>query len=371
MLGGVSAAVETLRGSLERLGHRVVVVAPRTPRSGCGEDGVIRVPAVPAPTYPDFALPLPLGPTVARQIEALDLDVFHAQHPFLLGASARRLARAAGRPLVFTHHTLYDRYAHYVPLPRPLVRWGAVRWSTRFANGADLVVVPSVALRERLRAQGVHRPIEVVPTGTEPARFHPGDRAAARAALGLPAEARLLLYVGRLDREKNLEFLLEAFAVVAARLPGVELLLVGRGTRGAALRELAARRGVGARVHFPGGVPRDAVVRYYQAADLFVFASTTETQGLAVLEAMSVGVPVVAVRASGVEEAVVDGVTGLLVPEDPETFAAAAQLVLTDRDLAAKLASGAREAVSRLTAEAQAARLVALYRRLRGGREGL
>lgn len=370
MLGGVSAAVETLRGSLERLGHRVVVVAPRMPGTPAREDGVIRVPAVPAPTYPDFALPLPLAPALARRLQALDLDVFHAQHPFLLGASARRLARAAGRPLVFTHHTLYDRYAHYVPLPRPLVRWGAVRWSTRFANGADLVVVPSAALRERLRAQGVRRPIEVVPTGTEPARFHPGDRRAARDALGLPASARLLLYVGRLDREKNLEFLLEAFAAVAARVAGAEFLLVGRGMREAALREVAARRGIGARVRFAGGVPREAVVRYYQAADVFVFASTTETQGLAVLEAMSVGVPVVAVRASGVEEAVVDGVTGLLVPEHPGTFAAAVQLVLTDPDLAAKLAGGAREAVLRLTADAQAARLATLYRRLRAGRTG-
>jgi len=365
MLGGVSTAVETLRATLGTLGHQPFVVAPRMARA-VADPGVIRVPAVPAPTYPDFSLPLPIGPALARRIEALALDVFHVQHPFLLGVTARRLARRQGRPLVFTYHTLYDKYAHYVPLPRPLVAARAVAWSIGFANTADLVVAPSAGLAARLRAQGVRQPIAVVPTGVDVDRFRPGHRAAARAALGLPAPP-LLLYVGRLDREKNVGFLLDAFARVAAVHPEVALVLVGRGTSEGALRRRAARLAARARVHFVGGVTHDAVVRYYQAADLFVFASTTETQGLAVLEAMAVGLPVVAVRASGVEEAVVDGVSGLLVPEDREAFAAAVLGLLADAGLAGKLAAGAREAALPAAATPLGARLVALYRRLLDG----
>jgi glycosyltransferase involved in cell wall biosynthesis len=366
MLGGVSTAVQTLRDSLRALGHHPVVVAPRAAGT-TGEPDVVRVPAVPAPTYPDFSLPLPLGPALVRQIAALDLDVFHVQHPFLLGVTARRLARSLGRPVVFTYHTLYDKYAHYVPLPRPLVAARAVAWSTRFANTVDAVVAPSLGLAARLRAQGVRRPIEVVPTGVDLESFRPGDRAAARAALGLAADIPLLLYVGRLDREKNLALLLEAFERVAAGHPTVELVLVGRGTWESALRRQAARLPSGSRVRFAGGVPHEAVVRYYQAADLFVFASTTETQGLAVLEAMAVGLPVVAVRASGVEDAVVDGVSGLLVAEDPGLCADAVLEVLNDPGLAAKLAAGGREAALTVAATALAGRLVALYRRLLSG----
>ncbi|MBI3456036.1 MAG: glycosyltransferase [Candidatus Rokubacteria bacterium] len=363
MVGGVSTAVETVRTTLESLGHEAFVIAPEMTGASDPTARVLRVPAVPAPTYPDFSLPFPVLPALARRLEALDLDIFHAHHPFLLGGTARRLARRLRRPLVFTHHTLYDKYAHYVPLPRPLVARRAVAWSTRFANTADLVIAPSTGLADRLRAQGVRRPIEVLPTGVDLDRFRPGDRKAARARLGLPA-APLLLYVGRLDREKNLQFLVDVFERVAAGHRDVQFLLVGRGTHEGVLRRHATRLTAGARVRFVGGVARDDVVRYYQAADVFVFASTTETQGLAVLEAMAVGVPVVAVRASGVEEAVVDGVSGLLVPEEREVFAAAVREVLGDAGLAGKLASGAREGALPVAAWALGERLVALYRRL-------
>jgi glycosyltransferase involved in cell wall biosynthesis len=365
MLGGVSTAVETLRATLQALGHTPVVIAPRM-AGAVDEPGVLRVPAVPAPTYPDFSLPLPVGRRLARRLAALDLDVFHVHHPFLLGGTARRLARRLGRPMLFTYHTLYDKYAHYVPLPRPLVAAQAVAWSTRFANTAHLVIVPSAGLAARLRAQGVRRPLEVLPTGVDLDRFRPGDQTAARATLGL-AEGPLLLYVGRLDREKNVGFLLEVFDRVAARHPGARLLLVGRGTHEQALRRHAGRLVAGSRIRFVGGVAHEAVARYYQAADLFVFASTTETQGLAVLEAMAVGLPVVAVRASGVEEAVLDGVSGLLVPEDQEVFAGAVGQVLTDGDLARKLAAGAREAALPAAAMTLGAQLVALYRRAADG----
>jgi 1,2-diacylglycerol 3-alpha-glucosyltransferase len=363
MLGGVTRAIETVRSSLEALGHSVLIVAPRM-TGATPQAGVLRVPAVPAPTYPDFALPLPIGPRLTRSLSAFDLDVFHAQHPFLLGGTARRLARVLGRPLAFTYHTLYDKYAHYVPLPRAVVARHALAWSTRFANQADVVLAPSQTLADRIKSQGVERPIEVVPTGVDLGCFRAGDRGRARAALGLADDGPLLVYVGRLDREKNLGFLLEAFAAVLRSRPDATLVLVGRGTREADLRATAERLGVAHRVRFVGGVAPAEVVTFYQAADVFVFASTTETQGLAVLEAMAVGRPVVAVRASGIEEAVVDGVSGLLTPEDPAAFASAVAEVLDDAGLAAKLAAGGRDVARRFAAPVLAARLVGIYRRL-------
>jgi glycosyltransferase involved in cell wall biosynthesis len=364
MLGGVPTAVETIRQGLEALGHEVVVVAPRMAGADDAGRRVVRVPSVPAPTYPDFALPLPLGPALARRLRAIELDVYHAHHPFLLGASARRLARGARRPFVFTYHTLYDRYAHYVPLPRAMVARRAIRWSARFADTADLVLAPSEFVARRLRTQGVRRPIEVLPTGIDLDRFRPGDRADARRSLGLGVDDRVLLYVGRLDREKNLELLLDAVARV--RIPRVRLLMVGRGKQAATIGRAAAGRGLRDRFVLRGGSPPGALPSYYRAADAFVFASTTETQGLAVLEAMACGLPVVAVRASGIEEIVVEGASGLLVPEDAPAFAAAVTQLLADPDLAAKLAVGGREAALPFASTAVVERLVAAYRRVRG-----
>ncbi|HSE95177.1 MAG TPA: glycosyltransferase, partial [Methylomirabilota bacterium] len=220
------------------------------------------------------------------------------------------------------------------------------------------------------RARGLRRPVAVVPTGLDLDRFRPVSpsmRVAARRGLGLPPDGPLLLYVGRLDREKNLPLLVEAFRCLADRQPEARLVLVGQGTEARALRMSVAHRGLTGRVHFPGGVAPPEVVRFYQAADAFTFTSTTETQGLSVLEAMACGLPVVAVRASGVEEAILDGVSGLLVPEDPGVFAAALHEVLDDPHLATKLGVGARERVHAFAAPALIGQLVGHYRDLVAG----
>jgi glycosyltransferase involved in cell wall biosynthesis len=174
--------------------------------------------------------------------------------------------------------------------------------------------------------------------------------------------------VGRLDREKNLPLLLEAFRRAADARPDARLVLVGRGTRAEALGAEVRRWPAGARIRFAGGVEPARVAAYYRAADAFLFASTTETQGLAVLEAMATGLPVVAVRASGVEEAIVDGVSGRLVAEDARLLAEAALEILADPHLAAKLGAGALERAATFAAGELADRLVALYRDLRASR---
>lgn len=365
LLGGVSTAVETIRRFVEAQGHEVYVFAPRYDGHRELDPRVIRYPSVPALTHPEFALPVPFSPRIAARIRELDLDLIHAQHPFLLGRTARRVARRLGRPLVFTYHTHYEKYAHYVPLRRSVVERTAVAWSTAFANQADLVIAPSRAVRAMLAERGVTRPIAVVPTGVEVARYAPGDRTATRRALGLPIAGPLLLYLGRLDREKNVGFLLEAFRRVAARRGDARLLLVGRGSHEKALRRLA--RGL-ERVHFVGGVSREAAVRYYQAADLFVFASTTETQGLVVTEAMAAGLPVVAVRAPGVDEAVREGETGRLVPEEPTAFAGAVEALLADEARRRAFGDRAREVARERAADRTGARLLGLYEALAAGR---
>jgi len=365
--GGVTTAVETLRRGLEAQGHRVWVFAPASSARHDDSAFVFRYPSVPAPTYPGFAVPLPFSRRWSRAARELDLDIFHAQHPFLLGVTARRLARAQGRPLVFTYHTRYEKYAHYVPFPEPLVASLAVRLASRFAGSADLVIAPSARIAESLADLGVRAPIAVVPTGVPLDLFRPGDRGEARRRLGLAEHAPLCLYVGRLDREKSVERVIDSFGSIALAVSGARLLLVGQGSHESTLRRLAGASPARSAIRFAGSVAREELPPYYQAADLFLFASETETQGLVLAEAHACGLPAVAVRASGVDEVVRDGETGLLTKADVEEVADAAIGLLLDAPRRRAMALAARAlAASDFSAARQVDVMAGHYRRLLG-----
>src|SRR5262249_43613181 len=181
--GGVTTAVETLRDGLQRLGHPAFVFAPAAHPPVADPAWVLRYPSMPAPTYPRVALAVPFCPRIEAAARELSPDVVHAQHPFLLGPAARRFARRSGRPLVFTYHTRYEKYAHYVPLPERFVAALAVKLSCRFAASTDLVVAPSERIAATLRQRGVGAPVTAVPTGVPLELFRPGDRDEARRRL--------------------------------------------------------------------------------------------------------------------------------------------------------------------------------------------
>jgi glycosyltransferase involved in cell wall biosynthesis len=360
--GGVTISVETLRRGLEAGGHEAWVFAPRFPGAPPDGDRIVRYPSMPAATYPEFALAIPYSPRITALVRRLGVDVIHAHHPFLLGPAARRLARRLRVPLVFTYHTRYEKYAHYVPLSRPLVEGAAVRLSTRFANACDGLIAPSTLIRDELRARGVRTPSAVVPTGVDLARFRPGDRARARQGLGLPAKGPVLLYVGRLDREKSVDRVLLAFDRVASTMPEVHLALVGHGTEAARLRTLARTLAAAPRIAFLGAHPHAALVSCYQAADAFVFASETETQGLVLAEAAACGLPAVAVSAPGCDEVVRDGETGLLTKSDPTALADALISLLLDDARRQRMGQAARLVAEReFDVQLQIRRTLAVY----------
>ncbi len=366
--GGVSVSLETLRRGLEARGHDVWVIAPDA-RHAAPDPAVIRYPSVPAMTYPEFSLPLPVAPRVSRRVRALELDVYHAHHPFLLGPVARRLARRAGRPLVFTYHTRYEKYAHYVPLRRPLVEAAAIRLSTSFAASADAVIAPSQAVRQTLAERGVTTSVDVIPTGVDVERFRPGDVTAARETLGLPAAEPLLLYVGRLDREKSIERILTAFTHVHGTVPLARLALVGQGTEAERLRALARTLPAADRITFLPARAHSLLPVCYQAADLFLFASESETQGLVLAEAAACGIPAVSVTGPGCDEVVRDGETGILTKPEPSALAEAAISLLVDGARRRRMGARAREVAARdFGAHIQIDRTLALYERVGGRR---
>jgi 1,2-diacylglycerol 3-alpha-glucosyltransferase len=360
--GGVTISVETLRRGLEASGHEAWVFGPRLTGAEDASVKVVRYPSIPVATYPEFALAVPYSRRIERLVSALAFDVIHAHHPFLLGPAARRLARRTRRPLIFTYHTRYEKYAHYVPLPLRLVQAAALRISAGFAAQADAVLAPSAVIRDELHARGVRAPIAVVPTGVDLECFRPGDREAARRNLGVGQGEPLVLYVGRLDREKSVDRVLGAFERVASTIPAARLVLVGQGTEAERLRRTAASLPVAERIRFLGLRPHDSLAECYQAADVFLFASETETQGLVLAEAAACGLPAVAVDAPGCDEVVRDGDTGILTKGDPAALAEAVIGLLLDPERRRAMARRAREVAEHLfDVKLQIDRTMAVY----------
>ncbi|HSK41140.1 MAG TPA: glycosyltransferase, partial [Arenibaculum sp.] len=228
-VGGVTRSVETFTQSFRQAGHRVLIVAPACDGAPEMETDVIRVPAVQNFNGTDFSVMLPIPGFLTAAVERFDPDVVHSHHPFLLGGTALRLARMRGLPLVFTHHTLYDRYTHYVPGDSSTLRRLAANLSTSYAAICDQVFAPSESVAEMLRMRGVTSPVDVVPTGVPVEMLRRGSGEGFRAAVGIPQDAFVIGHVGRLAREKNLGFLCEAVIRVLARRPDAHLLLVGTG----------------------------------------------------------------------------------------------------------------------------------------------
>lgn len=368
-VGGVTRSVETFTQSFRRAGHRVLVVAPACDGAPEMETDVIRVPAVQNFNGTDFSVMLPVPGFLSAAVERFDPDIVHSHHPFLLGGTALRLARMRGLPLVFTHHTLYDRYTHYVPGDSSTLRRLAATLSTSYAAICDQVFAPSESVAEMLRMRGVTSPIDVVPTGVPVGMLRRGSGEGFRAAMGIPQDACVIGHVGRLAREKNLDFLCEAAIRVLARRPDAHLLLVGAGPIMSEFRMRMAGAGVGQRVHMPGTLVMPLLASAYRAMDVFAFTSRSETQGLVIAEALAAGVPVVALDASGVREAVADGRNGRVVPvEDADAFAAAigsvADLPPSDR---AALQAAARATGDRFAEDICAARAMELYARACAG----
>ena len=364
-ISGVAHSLHAVTRALRADGHRVLIVAPRYSGYDDADPDVVRFPSIRPPQERDFPLALPYSPVAWRRIEEADPELVHVHSPFLMGAAGARLARRRRTPMVFTYHTLYDEYVHYAPFISPRVSAPAVRaYVRRFANRCQAVVVPSRMVAARLRDQGVTARIEIIPTAAlalDTRRQF--DRSEARAIWGLPVGHPVIVTASRLAREKSVDDVLQAFALLRGTHPAV-LVVVGGGPEEAALRARARELRIGGEVVFTGLLPHGRALQCMAAADLFLYASQTETQGLVVVEAMALGLPVVAVDAGGISDAVRDGETGFLTAADPHALAARVRDLLNDPARAGAMGAAGREASAAFTMPVVAAQLAALYETL-------
>lgn len=315
-VGGVARSVEAFVTEYRKLGHRVLVVAPEFAGMPENEQDVVRIAAIQNFNATDFSVALPFHDKLSQILDDFKPDIIHSQHPFLLGMSALRTARYRKLPLVFTHHTLYEQYTHYVPGDSLTMQHFAIALATRYANLCNQVIAPSQSIADLLHERGVTSPVTVIPTGVYLEKFANGDGLAVRRRLGIPADATVIGHLGRLAPEKNLEVLARAVAQTISGRPRSHFLVVGAGPSEPAIRRIFAQAGISERLHMAGVLQQQQLTDALHAMDVFAFASASETQGMVITEAMAAGLPVVAFNAPGVREVVENDKNGLLLNEN-------------------------------------------------------
>jgi 1,2-diacylglycerol 3-alpha-glucosyltransferase len=352
---GVATSTALFARGLRALGHTVRVFAPRHP-GAVPEPDVIRLPGLQVSAPPDYPILLPVGPIATQQLPVHDLDVVHTMHPFVAGHIALGWARRAKVPLVFTAHTQYHAYVQYAPTPAGPTIWAVKRHVRAFAKEADVVLAPGNAIVEVLRGYGFEGPIELLANPVDLAGFRHAPDPGLRERHGVPADAPLLIYVGRMGPEKGLPMLLEAFEQARERSPGLHLLMVGDGPLRTALSGRSHPQ-----VRWVGPVPHERVADYLLSADLFVTASTTEVLPMTFLEALAAGTPVVAVASAAARDLLSGDLDGIC-PATPDDLAAKIVRTLSAPDPQA-LRTRARAAAAEFDVERRALALADVYAR--------
>lgn len=365
-ISGITNYVSLNKKILESLGHKVFVFTFGDEEYEDDELYVVRSPSLNL-NVNDTGQPLSFRYSRTAQHKVKSMDVVHVHHPFITGPLALRYCKSRGIPVVFTNHTNFELYAHhYLPsyVPDAVAHTFLQTYLPNFCQQCHLVISPSPGIVKVMQKIGVNAPISVIPNGIDLAPFQHPPRTITRADLNIPAEAVVLVYVGRLSPEKNLAFLLRAFLGVAAARPEAHLLLVGDGPEMEGLRAQTAQAGMAARVTFAGKAPYAKIPDYVALADAFVTASETEVHPLSLIEALAAGVPAVGIQSPGVGDTLVDGDNGLLSGPDMAAFTAKLMLMVMETEHRKRMAARAAESALTYDIHRTARLVLAEYERL-------
>ncbi|MFA6160077.1 MAG: glycosyltransferase [Parcubacteria group bacterium] len=363
------------RGESTRGGHEVFIFAPYWKGYKDNNINVFRYPSIDIEIKFHFPLAIPYSWKMNKIIKNLNLDVIHAQHPNLLGSVAMKWARRKKIPLIFTWHTLYDQYTNFVPfIPAKISAGYIIKKAVKFANLADAVIVPTDSIIPILRKWGVeNKNIIPIATGVLEEEFKNADRNKIREKYNIKNDEKVLLMISRLTAEKNVEFVFRSLKNILADCPleggqsalKIKFLVVSDGYLLPKLKEFCAGEKISDKVIFCGEVKREEIKNYYAGADIFVYGSKSETQGMIITEAMYMGLPIVAVSATGINSLVLNNGNGFLVSKNEKEFKTAVLKLITDKDLRKKFGeASSRIARMNFTASVCAKKMLEVYQKV-------
>ncbi|MBU1177815.1 glycosyltransferase [Patescibacteria group bacterium] len=371
LVDGVVRSIILYRQELEKRGHKVYIFAPKKIKSRSDfvnrvkvkdDKRVFRFQAVDSVVIPGYPLAIPISFKATKKIPALNLDIVHCQTPATMGLLGDMVSLLENIPKVYTYHTYYPEYAgNYIFSGKFKTKEAVQKYDVLYCNRSDRVIVPSPKLENILSNWGVKAPVSVLPTGIDLAEFSAADGQRFRKKQKIASDQKILLFVGRLGIEKNVDFLVEVVAKLRAQQEKVILVIVGDGKDRKDLEKKAKGLGLEDDVIFTGFLSRQDTLDAFAAAHVFVFSSKTDTQGLVLAEAAVLGKPIIMVEDKGLGSIVINGENGFVVPEDVDIFAEKVKIILHDKELYVIMSAKSKGKAWGLSIANQTSRLLQIY----------
>jgi len=322
---GITVSIKSYSKYLRQCGHRVYIFAPSFPNHLDIENDIIRTTSLKLYYKEKYPISLATTDSLKKSLEDLNIDIVHSHHPFGIGPPALRAAQALKLPVVFTYHTLYEHYTHYLPLPDiECIRNSVKKMAIAYANKCDVVIAPTYAVKKMLGLSGCRTTIKVLPTGISEDLKIDISKPELKELLniyGIQSNSPIVLCVSRLAKEKNLSFLLKVFAKVIINLPHCKLLMVGDGPFMSALKKEIKGLNIEKNIIFTGYLDHFELAKHYSISDVLIHASISETQGLPLTEALYFGLPIIATDSPVNRELVTDLKAGYVSPKNMQSFA--------------------------------------------------
>lgn len=324
-INGVVTSTKMLKEELENFGHRVTIITVKNPQAKDSKqrNDVIRIPSIPFPPLPEHRIGLLYSYQAMKKIENLNLDIIHTQTEFSIGVFGRIMAKRLDIPVVHTYHTMYEDYMHYIT-NNTMLKYAsnlAKKASKLYCQKYDKVIAPTVKTKNALQSYGLNNDIEVIPTGIKLKRFKKENHSEKeinelKRKFNIKPNQPVILYIGRIAREKSIDIILKEFPKLLDKIPDAMFLIVGDGPVKSDLEGLTKKLNITSSVIFAGEKPWEEIGKYYQLGDVFVSASTTETQGLTFVEAMASKTPVLAKYDTNLDDMLEDKVNGRVFYKD-------------------------------------------------------
>lgn len=361
---GVSTSIEGMMRSLEKRGHSVYIIAPKFPNYTDKRKKNIRLNSIKVTEDPEIRITTFTPEKKLMQVAQIDFDIIHGFAGGPTASLGLAIAKVKQIPFILTYNTRFNRYTHYLWKGK-IIKPGFVEKATRiFANRCDTVVVPSLQMKKELSSFGVKKPMVILPNGVDTKSFHQTGKSFLRRKLGIPKNEKILLYVGRLGKEKSVDFLLKVLKLTQKEYPNTSLIIVGDGPEKKKLVNLSKRLGIDEKVYFTGFIETKDIPKVYQDIDCFVFASQTETQGMVILESLAAGVPVVVVKDNVFDGIVKHNSNGMISENNVQDFAKNIECLLSHPTIQQKLAKEAVKTAQQFSLESSAEKFEQLYRQL-------
>ncbi len=363
-INGVATSLDELRNSLTARKHKVYIVAPAYPKYKDTCPNVLRLKSVKLWDNPELRLSYMFPDKVMQNALKLDVDIIHGFSGGSTPSLGLTIAKIRRKPYVFTYNTRWNKYTHYILNGKVISPKAVEQMVKLYCNVCTHIIAPAEYVKEELISFGVKRPITVIPNGVNTSKFKPAPNDFLREKLGLKKTDKVVLCVTRIAKEKSIDFLIKSFAKFSKDNPNVYFVIAGDGPEKKNLQNLIDKLKIGHKIIMLGFIPYEDVPKVYNGADVFIFASQTETQGMVIPEAMSSGLPVLAVRDRVFEEFIESGKDGILIDKTEKEFNRNLEKLIKDEKLRLTMAKNARKKAEKISLDETAKKFENLYKSL-------